>query len=51
MSEKLDLIKKILARCKRKNERLSLPLIMSYAIPPSRKWSDPVMIENISGGG
>ena len=51
MSEKLDLIKKILARCKRKDERLTLPLIMSHCLPPSSKWSPPVMIDNISGGG
>lgn len=51
MSEKIDLIKKILSRCKRKDERLMLPLIMSYSLPPSHQWSQPVMIDNISGGG
>jgi len=51
MSKKINFIKEVLARCKRKNERLALPLIMTYTIPPSRKASMPIMIDNISGGG
>ena len=48
---KQDLIKAILARCKRKNERLAIPLIMSYKIAKAKNWSNPIMIDNISGGG
>lgn len=51
MNSKLEDIKLVLSKDKRKSDRLLLPLQISYAFPHKQKWIGPFTIDDIGGGG
>lgn len=51
MVSKLEQIKKILSQEKRKQNRLSLPIEIFYAVNSNKNWSGPLDLYDISGGG
>lgn len=51
MSLKIEKIKTLLLKDKRKTERLFLPIKVFYSEPGESKWRGPIPIEDIGGGG
>ncbi len=48
---RIEDIKSLLAKDKRKSDRIFIPLKIFYHLPSSRKWEGPIAIDDISGGG
>ncbi|MBD3245994.1 MAG: hypothetical protein GF333_03190 [Candidatus Omnitrophica bacterium] len=51
MREELKKLQTLLAKEKRKTDRVTLPLEMEFAMSGRNRWHRPLAIEDISGGG